>query len=70
MEHTIQTDHGDVKLVCKEITCYITESKPTGKTNLAFNSEVVFNHHILEQRVDPEAATSFFLRPKKESKDE
>jgi len=52
---------GNVVLLCKEVSCYITESKPTGRTNLAFPDECRALIHIIESKIDPESSTAKFL---------
>jgi hypothetical protein len=41
-EKLIQIDEqSTITLKCDEYTCYVTESKPNGETNLAFHKKVV-----------------------------
>lgn len=57
-------DDEEISLVTTEVTCYITESKPTGRGNLTFPSNLLNDGKFKNEDVKQDSAESFFIKPK------
>jgi len=57
-------DADEVYLQTTEVTCYITESKPTGKGNLAFPERLLQDGKFRNEYVDENSSEVYFVKPK------
>ena len=61
---TDPTDDYEITLITTEITCYTTESKPTGNGNLAFPEHVIRDNHIIQHHIKPDTPLTNFVQVK------
>lgn len=40
---------------------YITESKPTGETNVALPKSIRSGYHVIDRKVDQNSTTAYFV---------
>lgn len=57
LDNTLSLNYND-------ITSYLTKSRPTLKTNLAFKEQVVKDHYIFNASVKQSEVESLFLKPR------
>ena len=57
-------DPEEVSLITVDVTCYITESKPTGKGNQVFRKAVLPESKFNADEIKPDSAESYFVKPK------
>ena len=52
------------KLILNEndFTCFVTQSFPTGKSNISFSKEVVRDHYIFTSSIEDNSPYSFFIQ--------
>ena len=60
-ELDFKVDQEGVRLECFSVFCYVTESKPNGKTNLAFPDDLLYDANIIDYKLMTGSTANNFI---------